>query len=84
MAWIKTIDEENAEGELAAYYQKYINAGLVRGKVDFIWKIHSLHVTGLKAHEALYFAVMEGTPTFSTGEREMVATVVSVVNDCHY
>ncbi len=84
MAWIETIDEEDAEGELAEFYAKYLNAGLVPGKVDLIWKAHSLHLAGMRAHEALYFAVMKGTPTFSAGEREMVATVVSVVNDCHY
>ncbi|MGD9764824.1 MAG: hypothetical protein AB7V27_14010 [Candidatus Binatia bacterium] len=84
MAWIETVDEADATGELAEFYGKYVDGGLLPGKVDLIWKVHSLHLEGMKAHEAVYFAVMRGTPTFTAGEREMVATVVSVINDCHY
>ena len=84
MAWIKTIDENSAQGAVAEFYKKYINQGLVPGKLDNIWKAHSLHVPVMRAHEAIYLAVMKGTPTLSAGEREMVATVVSVINSCHY
>ena len=54
------------------------------GRVDEVLKVHSLHTAGLAAHWAVYRAAMQGTPTFSACEREMVALVVSALNRCRY
>jgi alkylhydroperoxidase family enzyme len=81
MAWIKTIDETKAEGEL-----KNQNDDLVEpwGGVDNILKIHSLNPKSLAAHVQLYKTVMYGKSPLRRPDREMIAVVVSTVNQCHY
>ena len=46
--------------------------------------IHSLNPRGLAAHDAVYRSAMAGTRSLRKVERELVALVVSVENDCHY
>ncbi len=82
MAWIYTIDEDDAEGELKKLYERVVDPET--GRVDNVMKIHSLHPEGLSAHLAVYEAAMNGTATLPKVDREMIATVVSRVNDCHY
>ena len=82
MAWIDTIGEEQAEGDLRALYSTCPDPRT--GRVDNIVKVHSLHPEGLGGHLALYRAVMRGSPGLSRLEREMIAVVVSVLNGCHY
>ncbi len=82
MAWIQTLDEDEADGELAALYASMLDP--VSGRLDHILKIHSLNPKSLKAHFDLYRAVMAGTKTLRKVEREMIAVVVSEVNECHY
>jgi alkylhydroperoxidase family enzyme len=82
MAWIEVEGDEGAEGELAELY-----AGMVdpdSGRVDAIMQIHSLHPGGLRAHDLLYRESMRSTPTLRKVERELIALVVSRINDCHY
>ena len=81
MAWIRTIDPADADGELAAIYARVAEPD---GSVDNILRIHALHPAGLAAHFELYRAVMRGTPTLRKAEREMIAVAVSRANDCHY
>ena len=82
MAWIPTLDESEADGELGALYESMLDP--VSKKVDHILKIHSLHPRGLRAHFELYRAVMASTPGLRKADREMIAVVVSVINQCHY
>lgn len=82
MAWIEIVPEDQATGELAALYERVIDPEYRR--VDTIMAIHSLHPAGLDAHHHLYREVMAGTATLRKVEREMIALVVSVMNDCHY
>ena len=82
MAWIRTIDETDAEPRLAELYARMSDPR--SGRVDNVLKIHSLHPRGLEAHFALYRAVMTGTPGLSQADREIVAIVVSRANGCHY
>ncbi len=82
MAWIETIAEEDADGELARLYRLSLEPQSKR--VDNILKTHSLHPEGLKVHLELYRAVMKGTRSLATVEREMIALVVSLINRCHY
>jgi len=81
-AWIRTIDEGDAEGDLSALYAGMCDP--TSKKVDNILKVHSLHPEGLAAHGALYLAVMDGTRSLPKVDREMIALVVSKVNECHY
>ena len=82
MAWIHTIQEDDAKGELKKLYKRVVDPGT--GRVDNVMKIHSLHPEGLSAHFALYGAAMKGTATLPKADREMIAVVVSRINDCHY
>ena len=82
MTWITCIEEAGANPELAASYTKMLDPA--SGRVDNVLKVHSLHPAGLEAHFALYKAVMTGTQTLRKVDREMLALVVSRVNDCHY
>jgi len=81
MAWIKTIPEEEARGLLKALYEKIRQR---RGSVADIYKLHSLHPESLEAHLNLYMTLMFGNSPLTRLQREMIATVVSTVNRCHY
>lgn len=82
MAWIDTIHEDDAEGELKRLYERLVDPDT--GRVDNVMKIHSLHPAGLNAHFAVYRAAMNGTTTLPKADREMIAVVVSQINDCRY
>ena len=82
MAWIETIREDEWSGELGAAHPEVVDRDL--GRVDNIMQIHSLNPRGLLAHNALYLSAMRGTPTLRKVEREMIALVVSLANECHY
>ena len=86
MAWIHVIPELEAEGDLAACYDELYAPypGEPRGQLDNILQIHSLDPDGLRAHMALYTSAMAGTEGLPKADREMIAVVVSVLNDCHY
>jgi len=80
MSWIKTIDEADADGELAEIYaQEKIDWG-----VDNILKIHSINVLSLKAHLILYRTLLYGKSGLTRSQREMIGVVVSALNRCHY
>ena len=81
MAWIPMIQEEKAEAELKEWYDKLREPW---GGVDNIMKIHSLNINSLKGHCELYLSAMKGTGDLSYKQREMIAIVVSKVNQCHY
>jgi len=82
MAWIEIIDEDQAAPDLRDLYEPIVDGQT--GRVDEILRIHSLHPAGLAAHTALYGSAMRSTPSLRKVEREMIALVVSVLNDCHY
>ena len=82
MSWIRTIDEDDAEGPLAELYGRMSDPS--SGRLDNVLKVHSLHPDGLEAHWTLYRAAMRGTPNLRAAEREMIAVVVSARNGCHY
>jgi alkylhydroperoxidase family enzyme len=82
MSWIEIIDEDRADEELDHLYKQMIDPQT--GRVDNILRIHGLHPAGLDAHFRLYSAVMRSTATLPKVDREMIALVVSRINDCHY
>ena len=75
------ISEEDATGRLQELYEKYRDSG---GGVDNILKIHSLNVRSLKTHFDLYAHLMRGRSPLTRAQREMIAVVASVANQCHY
>jgi alkylhydroperoxidase family enzyme len=82
VAWIDVIDEREADDRLAELYAPMMDPTF--GRVDHIMQIHSLHPEGMRTHWELYREVMTGTPSLREIDREMIALVVSVINDCHY
>ena len=81
MAWIKKIDKENSEGLLKDVYK---NIEDTRGKISNIMKIHSLDPETMKNHLDLYLSIMFNDNTLDREERELIAVVVSALNNCTY
>jgi alkylhydroperoxidase family enzyme len=81
VTWIRTVPPEEAQGELGRLYDTIRRA---RGGVANVLKSHSLNPPALAAHFELYRAVQLGPSPLSRLERELVATVVSRTNGCHY
>ncbi|HIF82607.1 MAG TPA: peroxidase [Candidatus Marinimicrobia bacterium] len=81
MAWIDTINEGDANGSLKDQYEKLKDS---RNGVDNILKIHSLNPESLDAHVRLYKTIMYGKSPIRRVNREMIAVLVSSINQCHY
>ena len=81
MAFIETIDIQNAKGIVKEEYEKGIKRS---GKVFNILKIMSRSPAALRESMRMYLAIMFGESDLSRAQREMLATVVSRVNHCHY
>jgi alkylhydroperoxidase family enzyme len=81
MAYIRLIDEGEAEGLLKEEYDAAIERA---GKVFNILKAMSLRPAVLKASIALYREIMFGESGLSRQERELLATVASAEQSCHY
>lgn len=81
MPWIRTISVEDAEGRLAKSYE----AALARaGRVFGIVRAMSIAPAILEASIGFYRTVMYAREGLARAQRELLATVVSRANDCHY
>lgn len=82
MAWIQTVDEADAIGIVKEEY----DAAIARaGRLYNIVKLFSVRPKSMRAFVELYKAVMHDPESpISRTQREMIATVVSKVNQCHY
>ena len=81
MAYIDIIDIDDAKGIVKEEYRKGIKRS---GNVYNILKIMSRSPLALKESMRLYLAIMFGKSDLSRDQREMLATVVSQINNCHY
>jgi uncharacterized peroxidase-related enzyme len=81
VAWIRTIDEDDAQGELRELYERLTEPW---GGVDNILKVHSLSPASLRGHFELYKTLMRGPSPLNRAQREMIAVAVSAANRCHY
>ena len=81
MAWIRTVPEGAAEGDLAPLYDAAMKRA---GKVFGIVRLMSANPKVLEASMNLYLAVMFGPSPLSRAQREMMAVVVSAADGCHY
>ena len=77
--WLIEVDE--ATGELKLEYDAAIGRA---GKVFNIVKAMSLSPGVLARSIELYREIMFGESELSRTDRELLATVVSKANDCHY
>ena len=81
MAWIRVVNQGEAEGELREIYDEQSRQA---GAIANILKIHSLRPKILATHLPLYAAIMHAPGSISRAQREMIAVVVSAANGCHY
>ena len=81
MAYIKIIEPDESDGLLKEIYQNLMCA---RGKIAEIHKIQSLNPKSIKNHMDLYMTIMFGKSPLTRAQREMIAVVVSVANQCRY
>jgi uncharacterized peroxidase-related enzyme len=78
---IRLIEEDEAEGLLREEYDAAVERA---GKVFNILKAMSLRPGVLRASIALYQEIMFGESGLSRRERELLATVSSAAQNCHY
>ncbi len=82
MAWIKVIPPNEAKGQLRLIYDAIIKRS---GRVKNVLRILSLRPSTMRATNAWYADIMYSPDSALTrSQREMIATVVSVTNDCEY
>ena len=81
MTYIEIIDEKSAEGKLANIYAAAIER---TGGVANIIKMMSQDAHSCQASMQFYTSMMKSPNALDAATREMLATVVSNVNDCHY
>lgn len=82
MPYIRQVSDAEAQGaakrELDAARQR------AAGRVWNIVRIMTPNPAALRASMSLYSALMFGESPLTRAQREMLAVVVSRVNDCHY
>lgn len=81
MTWIRTVSDDEAEGALARSYDA---ARKRAGRVFNIVRAMSPNPPVLRASMGIYQAIMFGESPLPRSLRELLATVVSRVNLCHY
>jgi uncharacterized peroxidase-related enzyme len=81
LPYIRLIEEGEAEGQLAVEYEAAVERA---GMVYNIVKAKSLRPGELRASMALYREIMFGESGLSRKERELLATVASAEQSCHY
>jgi uncharacterized peroxidase-related enzyme len=81
MAWVRTVDPNEAEGYVKTLYE---NVQKARGFVPNIVRSTTIRPDFTRAWMGLFTTVMFGPSELSRAQREMLATVVSVANRCHY
>ena len=81
MAHIRQVPPDEATGQLKRIYDEAVARA---GRVFGILKVQSLSPAALAACMEMYKAIMHGPSPLSRAQREMLATVVSRTNSCHY
>ena len=81
MPWIKQVPIDEATGFLKKQFDQAIERA---GRVWHIVHIMSQNPRVLDSSMKLYGAAMMGASPLTRVQREMLATVVSAENGCHY
>ncbi|MBN1178600.1 MAG: peroxidase [Anaerolineae bacterium] len=82
VAWIATIEEEDATGALKEAYDECADRKV--GRTAHILKVHSLNPLSMVTHRRFYRALMFGPSPLKRYQREMIGALVSTINGCHY
>jgi uncharacterized peroxidase-related enzyme len=81
MAYIKVIGYDESEGSLREIYDQIIKS---RGKVANVHTVQSLNPESILDHTDLYLTLMFKKSPLKRYQREMMAIIVSINNDCGY
>ena len=81
MSWITEINETDAPDELKKVFKEIKTK---RGKISNIMSVHSLNPGSMKYHMDLYVHLMFGSSPLSRVDREFIAVLVSIFNNCTY
>ena len=81
MTWIRTVPPEEAEGQLKLQYEAAVARA---GRVYQIVQSMSLAPGILDASMKHFGQIAHARDGLTRSNRELVAVVVSVVNECHY
>jgi alkylhydroperoxidase family enzyme len=81
MAWIRTVPEEHATGRLAEIYSEIRKGFPV---VPNVMKAFSLRPELLEHLRQVAMSATFGGSHLTRTQEEMIATVVSSINRCHY
>ena len=80
--FIAQIEADEAQGELKQVYDDII--AWTGGRLPPVLKLAGAHPTALGALKSLNTAVTFGGSTLGRRKEEMIATAISVWNDCPY
>jgi uncharacterized peroxidase-related enzyme len=81
ITWLRVPDEEELPPEILELWRPSLEK---LGFVPNVLRLYALRPGRLLAWNAHYEEAMRGDSTLTRAEREMIAVVVSVVNDCAY
>ncbi len=81
MAFIRQIAEADATGPLKRVYDAATGR---EGSVAGIVKVMSLDPATVQASMQFYMSLMKRSNSLKGSQKELLATVVSNVNDCYY
>lgn len=81
MSWIQQISEEEASGPIANLYTSCRQRA---GYIANIIRVMSRDARTAEQSMAFYVSLMKTPNALSAARRELLAAVVSNVNDCYY
>jgi homoserine dehydrogenase len=81
MAYIEQVEIDDAQGDTQKLYQESIRRA---GGVANIIRVMGQDGASANGSMQLYLSVMKRRNSLSTAQKEMLAAVVSNVNDCFY
>ncbi len=81
MAFISTIEPDDADGLLRGLFARYADR---QGRIDNILLAHSVNPEVLAAHMTLYTTIMKSPGVLPRSERELAGVIVSMINGCAY
>ena len=84
MAWIRTISEDDAKGKLAEVYAEIKKSPRFMGHVPNVMQAFSLRPELLQQLAKVAMTATFGGSRLTRVQEEMIATVVSSINRCHY
>ena len=84
MAWIEWVDDEQATGEVAEVYQAWKRANPGREQMPEILKCFSLRPDLLRAVVGFSYPLHFADGFLTRRTKEMIATLVSGLNQCPY